>query len=96
MDLLDELPPAVSAKELLALAEGHHARAARPLGARGVAGHLLKADPLEAPGRTAREPAARESLRLAAGHPELGAPRGCLGLAVVAVHAGGTVDGDVR
>ncbi|MEW2050259.1 hypothetical protein [Streptomyces sp. NPDC005476] len=30
MDLLDELPPAVSAKELLAPAEGRHAHAARP------------------------------------------------------------------
>ncbi|MFF1442107.1 hypothetical protein [Streptomyces sp. NPDC058295] len=41
MDLHDELPPAVPAKELLALAEEHHARTARPLGTREVAGHLV-------------------------------------------------------
>ncbi|WP_328483881.1 hypothetical protein OHS71_38090 [Streptomyces sp. NBC_00377] len=38
MDLLDELPPAVSAKELLAPAEGRHAHAARPSGAQAAAG----------------------------------------------------------
>ncbi|MFE6823094.1 hypothetical protein [Streptomyces sp. NPDC057690] len=92
MDLHDELPPAVPAKELLALAEDHHARTARPLGTREVAGHLVKAYALEAPGRTVTEPAAREALRVAAGHLALGALRGSLGLAVVLVHAGG--DGD--
>ncbi|MER5200078.1 hypothetical protein ACWD3J_42305 [Streptomyces sp. NPDC002755] len=92
MDLHDELPPAVPAKELLALADSHHARAARPLGTREVAGHLVKAYALEAPGRTVTEPAAVEALRVAAGHLELGALRGSLGLAVVLVHAGG--DGD--
>ncbi|KPI22419.1 hypothetical protein ACWGA9_38795 [Streptomyces sp. NPDC054950] len=81
MDLHDELPPAVPAKELLALAEDHHARAARPLGTREVAGHLVKTYALEAPGRTVTEPASREALRVAAGHLALGAQRGSLGLA---------------
>ncbi|KQX64948.1 hypothetical protein [Streptomyces sp. Root1310] len=92
MDLHDELPPAVPAKELLALAEDHHARAARPLGVREAAGHLVKVYALEAPGRTVTESAAGEALRVAAGHLALGALRGSLGLAVVLVHAGG--DGD--
>ncbi|WP_406010772.1 hypothetical protein OG440_35105 [Streptomyces sp. NBC_00637] len=92
MDLHDELPPAVPAKELLALADSHHARVARPLGTQRIAGHLVKAYALEAPGRTVTEPAAREALRVAAGHLELGPSRGSLGLAVVLAHAGG--DGD--
>ncbi|MEV1067218.1 hypothetical protein [Streptomyces sp. NPDC050263] len=92
MDLHDELPSAVPAKELRALAEGHHARAARPLGAQEVAGHLVKTYAIEAPGRTVTERDAQEALRIAEGHLALGALRGSLGLAVVLVHAGG--DGD--
>ncbi|MGW0945551.1 hypothetical protein ACWD4O_23810 [Streptomyces sp. NPDC002623] len=92
MDLHDELPSAVPAKELRALAEGHHARAVRPLGAQEVAGHLVKAYAIEAPGRTVTERDAREALRVAEGHLALGVLRGSLGLAVVLVHAGG--DGD--
>ncbi|MEH0580840.1 MULTISPECIES: hypothetical protein [Streptomyces] len=92
MDLHDELPSAVRAKELLALAEEHHARPARPLGVHEVAGHLVKAYALEAPGRTVSEPFAEEALRIAAGHLALGEQRGSLGLAVLIAHAGG--DGD--
>lgn len=92
MDLHDELPPAVSEKALLALSEGRHARAARPLGVRERAGHLVKAYAIEAPGRTVTGPDAEQALRTAAGHLALGAQRGSLGLAVVLVHAGG--DGD--
>lgn len=92
MDLHDELPPAVSAQALLALAEGHHARATRPLGVHECAGHLVKAYAIEAPGRTVTGPDTEEALRIAAGHLALGGQRGSLGLCVVLVHAGG--DGD--
>ncbi|MFG3514061.1 hypothetical protein [Streptomyces bobili] len=92
MDLAKELPSAVDAEGLLALAEGHHDRAARPLGTREVAGHLVKAYALEAPGRTVGEDDAEAALRIAAGHLALGRERGSLGLSVLLVHAGG--DGD--
>ncbi|WP_327312255.1 hypothetical protein [Streptomyces sp. NBC_01235] len=92
MDLHDELPSAVPAKALLTLAEGHHARAARPLGTHEVAGHLVKTYAIEAPGRTVADRDAREAMRIAAGHLTLGELRGSLGLAVVLAHAGG--DGD--
>ncbi|MFJ8111737.1 hypothetical protein [Streptomyces sp. NPDC096132] len=92
MDLHDELPPAVRAKELLALAEEHHARPARPLGTHEVVGHLVKAYALRAPGRTVSGPFAEEALRIAAGQLALAEQRGSLGLAVLIAHAGG--DGD--
>ncbi|MFF8190644.1 hypothetical protein ACF05L_07110 [Streptomyces bobili] len=85
-------PSAVDADGLLALAEGHHDRAARPLETREVAGHLVKAYALEAPGRAVAEEDAEAALRIAAGHLALGRERGSLGLSVLLVHAGG--DGD--
>ncbi|MFE0454804.1 hypothetical protein ACFW2D_26745 [Streptomyces sp. NPDC058914] len=92
MDLGKELPSAVDAEALLALSAGHHARAARPLGTREVAGHLVKAYALEAPGRTVTEPDADSALRIAAAHLTSARHRGSLGLTVLIVHAGG--DGD--
>ncbi|POX48703.1 hypothetical protein C3489_26500 [Streptomyces sp. Ru71] len=92
MDHHDELPAAVTEDAVLALAEGHHARAARPLGTRRAAGHLVKAYALQAPGRTVTEQDAEAALRLAGDHLALGRGRGSLGLAVLIVHAGG--DGD--
>lgn len=89
MDLYDELPPAVREKELLTLAGDHHARRVCPLGTHKVAGHLVKAYALAAPGRTVSEPFTEEALRLAAGHLALGKQRGSLGLAVLIAHAGG-------
>ncbi|MFF6775991.1 hypothetical protein ACFY8W_20865 [Streptomyces sp. NPDC012637] len=77
---------------VMALSKEHHARTVRPLGTREVAGHLLKAYGIEAPGRTVGEAEAESALRLAAGHLALGRHRGSLGLAVLLVHAGG--DGD--
>ncbi|WP_155054380.1 hypothetical protein [Streptomyces blattellae] len=92
MDLHAELPSAVDTKDLLALAEGHHARATRPLGTREIAGHLVKPYAIEAPGRTVTERDAEAALRIAGDHLALGRSRGSLGLAVLIVHAGG--DGD--
>ncbi|MQY05193.1 hypothetical protein [Actinomadura macrotermitis] len=74
---------------LLGLAGGYHARTARPLGVRDLAGHQVKVYALEAPGRTVKDEAA---LEVAEGHLALGYARGSLGLAVLIVHAGG--DGD--
>ncbi|MEV6833923.1 hypothetical protein AB0N17_05280 [Streptomyces sp. NPDC051133] len=92
MDLHTELPPAVDAVGLSALADGHHARIAGALGARAVAGHLLKVYALRTPGRTVGPQAVDAALEVAAGHLALGRLRGSLGLAVLIVHAGG--DGD--
>lgn len=92
MDHDKELPAAVDAQALLALAETHHARPVRPLGTRKAAGHLVKVYALEAPGRRVSERDAEAALGIAAGHLELGPLRGSLGLAVLIVHAGG--DGD--
>jgi hypothetical protein len=92
MDLEKELPYAVDAEALLALAEEHHDRPARPLGTRETAGHLVKAYALEAPGRTVTEQDTEAALRMAADHLASGRQRGSLGLAVLIVHAGG--DGD--
>ncbi|MGX1274060.1 hypothetical protein [Streptomyces phaeoluteigriseus] len=92
MDRAEELPHAVDAEGLLALAEGHHDRTARPLGTQEAACHLMKTYALEAPGRTVAEQDAQEALRIAAGHLALGRGRGSLGLSVPLVHAGG--DGD--
>ncbi|WP_280853418.1 hypothetical protein [Streptomyces sp. SAI-041] len=92
MDLHEELPAAVGSEALLALADTHHARHARPLGTRQAAGHLVKVYALEAPGRTVSDQDAEAGLRIAARHLELGPLRGSLGLAVLIVHAGG--DGD--
>ncbi|WP_265866561.1 hypothetical protein [Streptomyces sp. SKN60] len=77
---------------VMALAEGHHARTVRALGAREVSGHLLKVYGIEAPGRTVGEAEAGPALALAADHLALGRHRGSLGLAVLLVHAG--ADGD--
>ncbi|MEV7076733.1 hypothetical protein [Streptomyces sp. NPDC093990] len=92
MDLHEELPAAVAAEALLALADGHHVRPVRPLGTREAAGHLVKVYGLEAPGRTVTDADAEAGLRIAARHLGLGPLRGSLGLAVLIVHAGG--DGD--
>jgi hypothetical protein len=92
MQSQEELPAAVDADALLALAKEHHGRVARPLGTHRAAGHLVKAYALEAPGRTVTEADAAGALEVAAGHLELGRLRGSLGLAVVIAHAGG--DGD--
>jgi hypothetical protein len=92
MDLHDGLPAAVREQELLALAREHHARPVRPSGTHEVAGHLVKAYGLTAPGRTVGEPLTEAALRLAAGHLALAEQRGSLGLAVLLAHAGG--DGD--
>ncbi|MGW1911840.1 N-acetyltransferase family protein [Streptomyces sp. NPDC002076] len=92
MDLHVELPPAIDASGLLALAEGHHGRTARALGVREAAGQLVKVYALEAPGRTVGPQAVDTALDLAEGHLSLGGVRGSLGLAVLIVHAGG--DGD--
>jgi hypothetical protein len=87
-----ELPAAVDAEGLLALAEGHHTRTTRPLGVREAGGHLVKSYALEAPGRTVTERDEAAALRIAEAHLALGRARGCLGLAVLITHAGG--DGD--
>ncbi|MFB7630274.1 hypothetical protein ACFC0M_04905 [Streptomyces sp. NPDC056149] len=88
----EELPTAVDAEALLALAEGHHARAVRALAPREAAGHLVKAYVIEASGRTVTEEDEAAALRIAGAHLGLGPARGSLGLAVVMLHAGG--DGD--
>ncbi|WP_210583888.1 hypothetical protein [Streptomyces sp. GESEQ-35] len=92
MDLHEQLPSAVDTKALLSLAEGHHARATRPLGTREIAGHLVKAYTIEAPGRTVTDRDAESALGIAAAQLEQGPLRGSLGLAVLLVHAG--CDGD--
>lgn len=92
MDLHEELPSAIPAKALLSLAEAHHPRRTRPLGVHEIAGHLVKAYAIEAPGRAVTEREAADALGLAAAHLALGDRRGSLGLAVVVTHAGG--DGD--
>ncbi|WP_037679727.1 hypothetical protein [Streptomyces griseus] len=92
MDHHEELPSAVAAEALLALADEHHARPARPLGTREAAGHLVKVYALEAPGRTVTDADAAAALQVAEDHLTLGRLRGSLGLAVLIVHAGG--DGD--
>ncbi|ANS62634.1 hypothetical protein SLINC_0410 [Streptomyces lincolnensis] len=92
MDHHENLPAAVDTEALLALADSHHARPARPLGTRDTAGHLVKVYAIQAPGRTVSEQDAEAALRIAGAHLELGRLRGTLGLAVLIVHAGG--DGD--
>ncbi|MDR6974022.1 hypothetical protein J2X68_000700 [Streptomyces sp. 3330] len=61
MDLHDVLPPAVPAKEPLALAEDHHACTARPLGVREIAGRPVGAYAREAPGRAGPAPCVAEA-----------------------------------
>ncbi|MFH8488580.1 hypothetical protein [Streptomyces longisporoflavus] len=92
MTELDELPSAVDADRLLALAEGHHARTARPLGVREAGGHLVKVYAVEAPGRKVTGQDEESALAVAEAHLGLGPVRGSAGLAVLIVHAGG--DGD--
>ncbi|MGW0732929.1 hypothetical protein [Streptomyces sp. NPDC002851] len=85
-----DLPAGVDRAAVLALSEGHHARAVRPLGPREIAGHLVKTYALEAPGRTITAPDVDTAIRVA--EPQLGIQQGSLGLGVLIVHAGG--DGD--
>ncbi|MEV0525742.1 hypothetical protein AB0I66_20125 [Streptomyces sp. NPDC050439] len=94
MDMTEDvgLPSAVDGERLLALADGHHARTARPLGVREVGGHLVKAYAVEAPGRKVTGRDEESALALAGAHLGLGQARGSTGLAVLIVHAGG--DGD--
>lgn len=92
MGLEKELPYAVDAEALPALAEGHHDRPTRPSGTREPTGHLVEAYALEAPGRTVTEQGTEAALRMAADHLASGRQRGSLGLAVLIVHADG--DGD--
>ncbi|UKY53914.1 hypothetical protein [Streptomyces inhibens] len=82
----------VDSSTLLALADGYHARAVRPLGSRAVAGHLVKPYAIEAPGRSVTDEDLQTALRVAADHLSTAYLRGSLGLAVLLVHAGG--DGD--
>ncbi|MET7516330.1 hypothetical protein ABZS88_23165 [Streptomyces sp. NPDC005480] len=86
------LPVAVDQGALLALADGHHARAVRPLGSGEHGGHLVKTYAIEAPGRAVTERDVAAVMPLVDAHLALGAVRGSLGLAVVLLHAGG--DGD--
>ncbi|MGP3923580.1 hypothetical protein [Streptomyces sp. 8N616] len=88
----EELPLAVDAEALLALADEHHARTTRALGTREAGGHVVKVYALEAPGRAVTERDEAAALRIAGAHLGLGRSRGSLGLAVLIVHAGG--DGD--
>ncbi|MFI6344764.1 hypothetical protein [Streptomyces sp. NPDC050560] len=89
---LGQHPAAVVPDALLALADGYHARAVRPFGARTVAGHLVKPYAIEAPGRAVTDGGLDAALRVAGAHLSSAALRGSLGLAVLLVHAGG--DGD--
>ncbi|MEV6753904.1 hypothetical protein [Streptomyces sp. NPDC051214] len=86
------LPSAVDGERLLALADGHHARTARPLGVREAGGHLVKVYAVEAPGRQVTGRDEESGLALAGAHLGLGHARGSAGLAVLILHAGG--DGD--
>jgi hypothetical protein len=90
--MTDHAESQLSSDALLALADGYHARAARPLGSRAVAGHLVKPYAIEAPGRSVTDEDARTALQVAADHLSSARLRGSLGLAVLLVHAGG--DGD--
>ncbi|MDN3023633.1 hypothetical protein [Streptomyces sp. S.PB5] len=81
---------AVDEVALKVLADTHHARAVRPFGVHEVAGHLVKAYGIEAPGRAVEDVAA--GLSIAEAHLAGAALRGSLGVAVLLVHAGG--DGD--
>lgn len=89
---LDQLPSAVDAGLLLALADCHHARTVRPLGVHEAGGHLVKAYAVEAPGRKVTGRDEESALAVAGAHLGLGRTRGSAGLAVLIVHAGG--DGD--
>jgi hypothetical protein len=84
------VPAVVDAPGLLALADAHHARAVRPLGTHEIAGHLVKAYGIEAPGREVGDGGA--ALPIAEAHLATAGLRGSLGVAVLLVHAGG--DGD--
>ncbi|MEU6663180.1 hypothetical protein [Streptomyces sp. NPDC046821] len=87
-----KLPSAIDQDALLALANGHHARAVRPLGSAERSGHLVKTYAIEAPGRAVTEADVAAVAPLVDAHLALGGVRGSLGLAVVLLHAGG--DGD--
>ncbi|NNN33245.1 hypothetical protein HLK59_23370 [Streptomyces sp. S3(2020)] len=84
------VPASVDVPALAALADTHHPRAVRPLGTHEVAGHLVKAYAIEAPGREVE--GAEGGLAVAEAHLAGAGPRGSLGVAVLLVHAGG--DGD--
>ena len=88
----EETPEAVDTHALLGLADRHHARIARPWGARRVGGHLVKCYALEAACRAVTVQDEAAALAIAEGHLALGRDRGSLGLAVLIAHAGG--DGD--
>ncbi|MFI2185434.1 hypothetical protein [Streptomyces sioyaensis] len=88
----EHLPAAVTVDSLSALADGHHARAVRFSGVHDLAGHLVKAYVLEAPGRSVTAQDEEAALKIAGAHLAGGPARGSLGLAVLILHAGG--DGD--
>lgn len=89
---IDEVRSSARAAGLLALAEGHHARAVRSLGGHEIAGHLVKSYAIEAPGRALTDQDAQAALRITEDHLGSARLRGSLGLAVLLLHAGG--DGD--
>lgn len=64
----------------------------RSLGSHAVAGHVVKAYLMEAPGRVVTEQDARAALRIGADHLASAYLRGSLWLSVLLLHAGG--DGD--
>ncbi|MDQ0600374.1 hypothetical protein QF037_004719 [Streptomyces canus] len=87
---VSEAPASVDLPTLTSLADTHHARVVRPLGTHEVAGHLVKAYGIEAPGRQVEGVGA--GLAVAEAHLGSAGLRGSLGVAVLLVHAGG--DGD--
>ncbi|MCF2532745.1 hypothetical protein [Yinghuangia soli] len=86
------LPARVDTAALAALAGEFHARGVRAAGVHDVAGHLVKAYVIEAPGRSVTAEDEAAALDLAGAHLAGGRARGTLGLAVLLMHAGG--DGD--
>jgi hypothetical protein len=87
-----QLLPIADSDALRALADGHHARNVRALNSCDIAGHVVKAYAIEAPGRTVTEQNTQAARRIAADHLSSAYLRGSLGLAVLLIHAGG--DGD--
>jgi hypothetical protein len=85
-----KVPAAMDMSAMKDLADTHHARAVRPLGTHEVAGHLVKAYGIEAPGREVG--GVEAALSIAEAHLATAGLRGSLGVAVLLVHAGG--DGD--
>lgn len=85
----DNLPAAVDAESLAALACEHQGRVVSSYGLREAGGHLVKVYGLQAPGRVVTDGDLAAALYLADAHLRLGAVRGSLGLAVLIFHAGG-------